>query len=56
MRRQAGVLRRFIDRAESAVAHEAQALMNDTALASHATLERIVRIARRNAALLRKWL
>lgn len=56
LRRQAGVLRRFIDHAESAVAHEAQALKNNTAPASHATLEQIVRIAHRNAALLRKWL
>ena len=56
LRRQAGVLRRFIDHAESAVAHEAQLLINDTAPSSHATLERIVRIANRNAALLKKWL
>ncbi|MES3006318.1 MAG: type II toxin-antitoxin system HipA family toxin [Pseudomonadota bacterium] len=56
LRRQAGVLRRFIDHAESAVADEAQVLMKDTSLSSHATLERIVRIAQRNAELLKKWL
>lgn len=56
LRRQAGTLRRFVDNALQAVAEEALALENETPPESHATLARIVRIAQRNAGLLREWL
>ncbi len=56
LRRQAGVLRRFIDTAEQALVDEAQTLQQETLPASHSTLAHVVRIAQRNALQLRQWL
>ena len=56
LRRQAGVLRRFIDKAAEAVAQEAAALQREALPESHATLAQIARITQRHATQLKAWL
>ncbi len=56
LRRQAGVLRRFIDKATEAVALEATALQQEALPESHATLAQIARITQRHAIQLKAWL